>query len=202
MDPLEQLRDIGENIENVQFNILKISSSIPRFCGMCPSDPNESRVKIDIVSVEIKDPKNWDKLESLLHRNSFNLIENRYVPDGFSIDIKKKYGELVKYALYKKIGFDDAFTSMKVLKPKLTEFDFAFTCGYFIDGTDEPDYDLVTEDIYHGDIDVIHDDDGSVYTFEQQDRTVFEVKYVNVTIPINDLMLNRDILTKIILTQK
>lgn len=202
MDPLEQLRDIGKNIENVQFNILKISSAIPRFCGTCPSNPNESRVKIDIVSIEIKDPKNWDKLESLLHRNSFNLIENRYVPDGFSIDIHKRYGKFLDHALYKKAGFDDAFTSMKVLKPKLTEFDFAFTCGYFIDGTDEPDYDLVIKNIYNGDIDCIHNEDGSVYTFEQRDQTVFEVKYANVTIPITDLILNLDILTKIILTQK
>ena len=199
---VEHLKGVGDNIDNVKFNTLKISSSIPRFCGMCPSNPNESGLKIDILHININNPKNWDKLESLLHRKAFNLIENRYVPDGFSIDIDKRYSKIVKCTFYKKFGFDDAFTAMKILKPKLTEFDFAFTCGFFTDGLDEPDYDLVTKNIYNGDSDCIHNDDGSVYIFEEEDRTVFEVKCVNITISITDLILNRDILTEIILTQK
>ncbi len=162
MDHVEHLQVVGAGIDNINFRNSRFRPPKVRMCGTCPPNPNKSDVIwVDIFEIKIENPKNWNELESLLDKNILKYIY-----------IDKHYNKFLKYALYKKSGFDDAFRAMKFLKPKLTEFDFAFTCGYFVDGTDEPDYDLVAQEIYREDIDCIHNDDGSVYTFEEEDLTI------------------------------
>jgi hypothetical protein len=108
--------------------------------------------------------------------------------------ITKYYNEV--FAYYKKPGFDNAYNAMKVLKPKLSEFDFTFTCGHDTYGLDEPDHDLATQELYHGDENCVYVD-GKAYTFKLPDET--RVKKIIIEIkPIT----NPDILSAIISTTK
>lgn len=190
------LKQLCDNIANVK--IVERYFHMRSICGTCPNAPSSE--KTEIVEIYINGP-NWKDLQELLRKENFVIKENDLV-DVFQINIHKEYTKYNDHALYKNPGFDEAFNAMKVLKPKLTEFDFVYTCGFNIDASDSHDEDLATETIYHGDANCIHNDDGSVYTFEAIDPEFYKILSATIFIPLTDIEYNRDILTKIILSQK
>lgn len=179
MDHIEGLKLLYKDVSNVD---IYIENELISFCGSCPS------MRISSVVCKIREPKSWDKLQHILDTIDLN------------VNIKKNYPQIVTKALYKKDGFDKAFEAMKILKPELTEFDFAFTCGYYIDGMDEPDYDLVTEKIYQED-NCIRNYDGSVYTYEGVDNSIFTMESIQVKVELNEIEKYLDQLHEIISTQ-
>jgi len=190
------LKQLSDNIANVK--IVEKYFHMRSMCGTC-QDRGSSEGR-EIVEIHINAP-NLQDLQDLLRKENF-VIEEHELVDVFRIDISKKYTKYNDHALYKKHGFDEAFNAMKVLKPKLTEFDFVYTCGFYIDGLDSHDEDLATETIYHGDANCIHNDDGSVYTFQAIDPSVYEILSTTIVIGLTDIECNRDILSKIISSQK
>ena len=192
MEDLDWLMSISSDVPNIK--ISEELRRIPSICGLC-------RMIRSLVAITLMSP-DWEILSTLVSEENFVIGEDRTGFTTFRIDVAKNHTKFNEYALYKKPGFDAAFKSMKVLKPKLTEFDFVFTCGFDIDGTDTHDEDLADQRIYHGDSDCIHDDDGSVYTFSGIDRESFTVESVVITISPDDIRNNRDILRKIISSHK
>lgn len=166
--------------------------------AICPHGPAPT---FTVLEINISNPQNQSELLKLLDEENF-VINNEDHISGFNILVYKDYHKYVNYAIYKKPGFDEAFTAMKFLKPKLTEFDFVFTCGYNIDGLDTHDEDLGTEGLYQEDANCIRNDDGSIYTYERPDVTNYSIRSVTITIGLADLGQNHDILSKIILSQK
>ena len=132
--------------------------------------------------------------------NKFKFNDSSYTSHNF-IRTNKLYDVYVKYALYKKPGFDDILAALKKLKPDITEYQLAF--AFDTECEECADKDLVTERVYEGDDDnCIRNDDGSIYIFKMPNIDDYKYDCLNIVIPIKDIVLNFALLTEIILTQK
>ena len=181
---MEDLKLLYKDIANVY---IYMEDSVIGFCGTC-SPLYSTNYNL---CCEIKEPKSFDKLKLLLDSSKFNVY------------IKFAKDELKDLVLYKKDGFDKAFEAMKLLKPKLTEFNFAFTCGFNTHGEDEPDYDLVEEIIYQDNNceNYIHNDDGSLFIYSGYLKSHSKIEEILIKIPQEDIKSNLDKIHKIISTQ-
>ena len=191
MEAIDWLKSISDDIAHVQIE----ESNLQFICPHKESHGQKIRLLIKIIN-----PRNQQELRELIKEDNF--VFNR----GDYINVLKDYNTY-DYALCKNQGFDTAFTAMKFLKPKLTECDFVFTCGYNIDGVDGHDKDLATavkiSDINQDALsEYIQDDDGSLYIFRDVDTINSSISEINISISLKNVHNNRDILGKIILLQK